>query len=180
MPPYVVTTTAPSCSATFRSCADASAETTPPPTQITTRLLPASSSAAFSTAAGSPAALACSRRPSTSTSAFECRMSVGTSISMGPGRSVWNRLNASSATCEISWCVRGMAFQRVTESNICCCLNGSCRKPSPLSTSARSTLLVTCSTGDDADHASPSAPRVFAAPGPVLVKQTPGLPVARA
>ena len=74
-----------------------------------------------------------------------------------------------------------MAVQRVTDSTICCrCLNGSWRKPSPLSTNSRSTLLVTCSTGDDADHASPSAPRVLAAPGPVLVKQTPGLPVARA
>ena len=107
-------------------------------------------------------------------------MSVGTSTSMGPGRSVWKRLNASSIVWEISWCDRGIAVQRVTDSNICCCLNGSCRKPSPLSTSARSTLLVTCSTGDDADHASPNAPSVLAAPGPVLVKHTPGLPVARA
>jgi hypothetical protein len=35
------------------------------------------------------------------------------------------------------------------------------------------------STGDRAAHASPTAPSVFAAPGPVVVMATPSLPVAR-
>ena len=36
------------------------------------------------------------------------------------------------------------------------------------------------STGDRAAHASPTAPSVFAAPGPVVVSATPSRPDARA
>ena len=73
-----------------------------------------------------------------------------------------------------------MAFQSVTASNILSWSLTSCVVFRPLPMNSLSTLVVTWSNGEPEKYASPMAPMESAAPGPVLVISTPGLPVARA
>ena len=69
-----------------------------------------------------------------------------------------------------------------TGSNISAWPSVSCRMPrySPARRSAEGMSVAITRIGEREAHASPTAPRVFAAPGPVVVSATPSRPVARA
>jgi hypothetical protein len=72
--------------------------------------------------------------------------------------------------------------ERATGRNISACPLVSCRTPrytpSRRSVVGMSVAMTRISERDA--HASPTAPSVFAAPGPVVVNATPSRPVARA
>ena len=56
----------------------------------------------------------------------------------------------------------------------------SCSRPRPCAESRMSSAEEMTRTLLESDHAWPSGVRMLVSPGPVMVKHTPGLPVARA
>ena len=70
----------------------------------------------------------------------------------------------------------------VTGANIAGWSVHSCRTPrcTPRIRSVVGMSVATTSTGERLAHASPVAPSVFAAPGPVVTSATPRRPLARA
>ena len=71
---------------------------------------------------------------------------------------------------------------RVTGANMSACPLVSCSTPryTPGRRSVVGMSVAITRIGEREAHASPTAPSVFAAPGPVVVSATPSLPLARA
>jgi hypothetical protein len=86
---------------------------------------------------------------------------------------------AAGATSSRS-AARWVAF--TTGANIAAWSAVSCRTPryAPGRRRAEGMSVAITSTGERDAHASPTAPSVFAAPGPVVVSATPSRPLARA
>ena len=89
---------------------------------------------------------------------------------------------ASRAAAAAKSAVKPRCTDFTTGANIADWPSVSCRTPrySPRRRSVDGMSVAITRIGERDAHASPTAPSVFAAPGPVVVSATPSLPVARA
>ncbi len=180
---YVVTTGAASFRASSPISGPASARSAPPPAQMSGRSAAANSSAARSRSAGAtdvPAAGAPTSGAPVAASADS--RSVGTARYTGPVGADSARSPDSSAAAAISSAPVSSPAALVTATNIAVWSRVSCRVP-PYTPSRRSRVAMSVaitSTGEPEAIASPVAPSVLAAPGPVVTTATPSRPVARA
>ena len=174
--PYVVMTGAPSRSASRATASPASRA--PVPAQISGRSAAARRATASSsgTSAGEPSAgdesPAGTSAPSRSVAISRYTGLVGAASTSSIAAA------AAGATCSA---VSPRCTDLVTGANIAPWSVVSCSTPRYVAGRRRvdGMSVAITSTGDRAAHASPTAPSVLAAPGPVVVMATPSRPVAR-
>ena len=180
-PLSLITTGAPSRSASRCSCVLAPAAMTPPPTYRTGKRALSSSAAArsMSACAGAAAGVTCGATGAAASSAWVISRSYGTSTPTGRGRPLCMAAKAASSVGPISLRARTRAFHLVSPAISPVWSLISCRLPYPLPTAPEWIWPARNSSLELAPYAVASPAPALSTPGPGTTMATPGRPDTR-